>query len=441
MSFSFVARIASGLAAKSAHRNRVTRSLRVESLEDRRVLASLVVGPGDTIDGKTLTGAGAVSLNDAGDIAFLGEFSNGGGSQRGLFTLDKLLAAPGDVIDGETLLGFYGSPSINDAGDVYFVGEIPAGSAVFRVDVASGVGSLIAAEGDIIDGKTLLGLVDVAANDGGDLAISAGYSDGSDQLGIFSLDALLVSEGDTIDGHVQQLIAAPTLNDSGDLAFVGASIEGREFQMGLYTLDSQLAAPGDVIDSQTLTNLHPGVASNDAGDIVFVSGFSEGIGIFTQNQLVFTEGDTIDGITVIGVFSASINDTQEVVFQGAFEQDGLLANGIFRLDLNAFVTPPPTADNVDYRVRVNRLLVVDAADGLLGDQSDGGGQLTTEVDRGPLHGTLTLNEDGSFIYFPDTDFLGKDQFTYQASIGTAKSEVAVVTITVSPAPRRPIRFI
>ena len=45
------------------------------------------------------------------------------------------------------------------------------------------------------------------------------------------------------------------------------------------------------------------------------------------------------------------------------------------------------------------------------------------------HGTVTLNDDGSFVYRPDPDFNREDSFQYVANDGTADSNVATVTIT------------
>jgi len=47
-----------------------------------------------------------------------------------------------------------------------------------------------------------------------------------------------------------------------------------------------------------------------------------------------------------------------------------------------------------------------------------------------VHGTLTLQEDGSFTYLPEPNFHGIDSFTYQASDGNALSNTAIVTILV-----------
>ena len=48
------------------------------------------------------------------------------------------------------------------------------------------------------------------------------------------------------------------------------------------------------------------------------------------------------------------------------------------------------------------------------------------------NGTLALAGDGSFTYAPDAYFNGTDTFTYMANNGTLDSNVATVTITVTP---------
>ena len=52
----------------------------------------------------------------------------------------------------------------------------------------------------------------------------------------------------------------------------------------------------------------------------------------------------------------------------------------------------------------------------------------------PAHGTLTLNNDGSFTYEPNTGYYGNDSFTYKANDETADSAVATVTINVNAIP-------
>src|SRR2546427_11383614 len=53
--------------------------------------------------------------------------------------------------------------------------------------------------------------------------------------------------------------------------------------------------------------------------------------------------------------------------------------------------------------------------------------------NGPAHGTLSLNNDGSFTYTPALNYNGPDSFTYKANDGQVDSPTnATVSITVTP---------
>ncbi|HEY5999473.1 MAG TPA: Ig-like domain-containing protein [bacterium] len=75
------------------------------------------------------------------------------------------------------------------------------------------------------------------------------------------------------------------------------------------------------------------------------------------------------------------------------------------------------------------------APGVLGNDTDVDGDALAAVKvSDPLHGTLTLNADGSFSYVHDGSAALSDTFSYQASDGTVSSSVATVTIAVSDPP-------
>jgi VCBS repeat-containing protein len=79
------------------------------------------------------------------------------------------------------------------------------------------------------------------------------------------------------------------------------------------------------------------------------------------------------------------------------------------------------------------------APGVLGNDSDGDGDpFTALLVTGPEHGTLALNPDGSLTYTPAPDYNGPDSFTYRAADAQADSNVATVTIAVSPVTDAPV---
>src|SRR5947207_2584808 len=105
--------------------------------------------------------------------------------------------------------------------------------------------------------------------------------------------------------------------------------------------------------------------------------------------------------------------------------------------VNATVNPvndAPTVTSDSYNVTAGATLNV-AAPGVLANDTDADGKpLTAVLGSGPLaaQGTLILNANGSFTFTPTLNFNGSATFTYKANDGTADSNTATVTITVTP---------
>ena len=80
-----------------------------------------------------------------------------------------------------------------------------------------------------------------------------------------------------------------------------------------------------------------------------------------------------------------------------------------------------------------------AAPGVLGNDTDiDSASLIVVLVSEPSHGSLTLDEDGSFNYHPAADYNGTDSFTYKANDGTLDSNEATVTITVTAVNDAPV---
>ena len=80
-----------------------------------------------------------------------------------------------------------------------------------------------------------------------------------------------------------------------------------------------------------------------------------------------------------------------------------------------------------------------AAPGVLGNDTDiDDDSLTAVKVTDPAHGSVTLNDDGSFTYTPNANYSGPDSFTYKANDGTADSNVATVSITVTAVNDAPV---
>ena len=94
----------------------------------------------------------------------------------------------------------------------------------------------------------------------------------------------------------------------------------------------------------------------------------------------------------------------------------------------------PVANCATYAYSPNTLLTVPAASSLLGADSGTAG-LSVAVVNTTVHGTLTLNPDGSFTYQPTAGYGGNDTFTYVVSGAGLTSTQGVVTLHADlPAP-------
>jgi hypothetical protein len=97
------------------------------------------------------------------------------------------------------------------------------------------------------------------------------------------------------------------------------------------------------------------------------------------------------------------------------------------------VNDSPIAVDDRYTLVGDRTLSVQAAQGLLANDSDPDGNvLVSTVITDPSHGTLVLNSSGGFVYTPAIGFYGSDSYTYRVSDGLLQSGVATVSLLIEP---------
>lgn len=108
------------------------------------------------------------------------------------------------------------------------------------------------------------------------------------------------------------------------------------------------------------------------------------------------------------------------------------------IDTRVGTNDPPIALNDQYSTPEDAALVI-AAPGVLANDSDPDGDpLQAILASSPTNGVLLLSTNGSVLYTPNTNFTGVDVFTYHANDGGTNSNLATVTITVTPSSDAPI---
>ncbi len=102
------------------------------------------------------------------------------------------------------------------------------------------------------------------------------------------------------------------------------------------------------------------------------------------------------------------------------------------------INDPPVANADSFETRQDSALTV-AAPGVLENDTDvDGDTLAAALVSGAGNGDLTLQEDGSFEYVPNSSFTGEDSFTYRALDDSSAADTASVRIAVRPPPAPPV---
>jgi hypothetical protein len=91
----------------------------------------------------------------------------------------------------------------------------------------------------------------------------------------------------------------------------------------------------------------------------------------------------------------------------------------------------PGAVDDSYETTEGQTLSVESESlGVLGNDSANGATPSIPLASGPSNGTVTLYENGTFTYEPNSGFTGTDSFTYRLSDGLA-ADTATVNVTVA----------
>ncbi|WP_336784731.1 Ig-like domain-containing protein [Paenibacillus sp. MMO-177] len=115
----------------------------------------------------------------------------------------------------------------------------------------------------------------------------------------------------------------------------------------------------------------------------------------------------------------------------------LLISGAFTVNSkNAFAAETASLEsavnNAPIAIAASETMMEDTAlEGRVTGSDPDGDPLTFALARGPAHGSVEFNSNGTYTYKPAPDYSGSDIFYFKADDGTAKSTAATVTITIT----------
>ena len=248
-------------------------------------------------------------------------------------------------------------------------------------------------------------------------------------------------DGDPIDATLVSPATHGVLDFSGDGSFTYQPDAGYLGPNSFtYKVSDGQATSGVATVSLTVSNAAP-VASGDA------SGVSKNVALSVPSPGLLGNDTDADGDALIASLATDpAHGVATVASDGSWTYGpaaGYTGPDTFTYTItdgyatdSATVTltvsndaPAAVADG--YSVGKNRGLTVDAAGGVLANDTDANGDnLTAALVGGPSHGIVTLATDGGFTYTPDAGYVGSDTFVYAASDGNVATN-ATVTIGVA----------
>jgi VCBS repeat-containing protein len=149
----------------------------------------------------------------------------------------------------------------------------------------------------------------------------------------------------------------------------------------------------------------------------------------TSYAWTFDDGSHASGRVVNHTFSSGGTHRATVAVTSEYGTDSRTVS----VDLSGggSTNHAPVANADGYSVAQGGSLAI-SSPGVLGNDTDADGDhLTATLVATASHGSLDLDANGGFTYTPNSAYTGADSFTYRANDGTANSNVATVSISVT----------
>jgi hypothetical protein len=247
--------------------------------------------------------------------------------------------------------------------------------------------------------------------------------------GVYTVRVTVFDDDNDPEAEAQDGIAFDTLAVTvGNVAPVVAAVADQQINEGDSIVLGEVIedGPQQLADRAAAQVNVPGVQFTDAGsNDTHTATVDWGDGSVPAT-LTFDQ----PGSGFINARHAYGNQGEYTVTIAVEDDDGGMSQTSFLVTV-ANLAPVTQPDN--YTVDEDGVLTV-AGPGVLGNDEDvAADTIAAQLVTGPVHGTLDLNSDGSFIYTPNANFNGADSFIYVAlDEDQGVSEETVVQIIVTP---------
>ena len=292
-------------------------------------------------------------------------------------------------------------------------------------------------------------------------AIGATYSTTYNAMGYNVRDDYLYAMGTgsaaTDEGHLLRIAANGSVTDLGlptglpQASYVSGDMDDQGHLLVQYSGSTWYSIDVSTVAATSFTVSGSAGSGNDAvwigGDLYFASGQTlYTIDLSTDHEtsvivstlpstgaygaawsdypsdLFLSNNNTGDIYRVTGFTTSTPAATQVATGAATGNNDGAackLADSPFNL---------PVASDDYYAVTSDTTLNVDAADGVLANDSGAG--LSVLSSSEPSNGTLSLDPDGALTYVPTTGYHGTDSFTYSVQDEYGRDSAGAATVTL-----------
>ncbi|PSB23629.1 Ig-like domain-containing protein [Stenomitos frigidus] len=213
---------------------------------------------------------------------------------------------------------------------------------------------------------------------------------------------------------------APSTVANTNLAIAGVSISDPDAAGGTETVT--IVAANGVLSLPSNTGLTFTQGTGNQNSRITFRGTLAAINTAIGN-LIYR---SYPGFTGFDTISISVNDEGNTGIGTALSDTKTLF-----VNVGGALNSPPTANPDSYTTTRNTALTA-AGQGVLANDTDPeNNALTANLLTTPTNGTVVFNSSGTFTYTPNTNYVGSDRFTYQASDGIGNSNPATVSISVT----------